>query len=228
MTNPHNHARTARAALLVLPLAACLLAPGCGEKKEEAAPPPPVSAPPPPPPDPLENVKLDPRVEFPPERAPTNPALAEAVAAISNAIVKSDHAALRPLLARRDQSVLDDLVARGDWKLETERLERVRVCTLTTEEGMVKLALGLQNADGADLIAFEGSDSGGSWVFTGLAIEPAMARTAKDLDGVELKIRNVVVAAADKPAEAPKAEKPKEETGEESSDEGTSQPAAIP
>lgn len=196
------------ATIIILPLAGC--------PKEEAPVAAPVVSAPPPPPDPWEGITLAAKVEFPKEKGPSDGNLLRATVDLANALAKGDEAAMMPLLSRRDQSVLKDLAERGEWKTQTANLELVRVCALNVEDGKAKLGLGVQDKAGAYLLAFEGENAGGSWTFSGLAIEPKTARAAADLDGVELNIRPISVAAA-AAAPVPPAPKPEDAQPEESS-----------
>ncbi len=210
-----------RAGLSLAAVAAMLVLAGC--PKEEAPVAAPVVSAPPPPPDPWEGITLAAKVEFPKEKGPSDANLLRAAVDLANALAKGDDAAMMPLLSRRDQSVLKDLAERGEWKTQTANLELVRVCALSVEDGKAKLGLGVQDKAGAYLLAFEGENAGGSWTFSGLAIEPKTARAAADLDGVELKVRPITVAAAAAaPTPAPKPEDapPEEPSSSPSSSSG--------
>ncbi len=136
--------------------------------------------------DPLENLQLDPRVQFPRERAPASPEQAKAVADLANAVATGDDSSLSGMLDRPMRAVLEDLVASGDWGSSTSGIEVVRVVSLEGDDTQFSVGLGVQDPDGAYLLAWEGRAEGDTWIFSGLAAEDVTAPRASDLDGASL------------------------------------------
>lgn len=162
-------------ALVALPLGVA----GCGKKAEEK--PKQTYAPPPPPPlAPLEDLKMDPRVQFPQSREPSTRALAEGIAKLASAIVSGDEVSLAEMLDDTGNDVLNTLVNSGQWSKETKGIEAVRVCVLNEADGgaTCQLGLGVQDEHGAFLLAWSGQRRGDTWVFT-----PA---PLKEIDGAQL------------------------------------------
>jgi hypothetical protein len=106
---------------------------GCS--KPPPPPPPPAPTPPPPPPP---NIKLedvsqelhaDARVQVAPglEVGPSETDLAKAVVQLANAIAKGDSKAVRPMLTRSAQTILDTLDSEGGWTAGTSKIEAVRI-----------------------------------------------------------------------------------------------------
>ncbi len=159
-------------------------------EKKKAPPPPP---PPPPPvaaaPDwTLEDIKMDPRVQFPESRTPSTRELAQSVADLASAIITGNDTEMSSLLDPIDHAVMSDLVSSGGWKDGTSGIEAVRVCVLEEGEGKnsCRLGLGVQDKMGAYLLAWTGSASGEDWMFQGLAIVPQLADRVATLDGVAM------------------------------------------
>jgi hypothetical protein len=124
--------------LLTAGLAASLFLPSCGKKPEPPPPPPP-----PPPqivvPDPVDiqairqELGADARVQIARGVETTERDIAEAVIRFANAWAKGDANALRPMLARGDRAILDDLRSRGEWESEVRKIEQVRVVYLNQD-----------------------------------------------------------------------------------------------
>jgi len=173
---------------LAMTLGANALLGGCEKKK----PPPP----PPPPPPPvakgpdwtLEDIEMDPRVQFPEARTPSSRELAQAVADLASAIVTGNDAEMMAMLDPIDHAVMSDLVTAGDWKSGTSSIEAVRVCVLEEgdDKGSCRLGLGVQDAMGAYLLAWTGAADSSEWTFQGLSIMPQLADRVATLDGVAM------------------------------------------
>lgn len=162
----HLRRSVARSALV---LGAAFLVVGVGgcEKKQAQRPAPPVVAPPRPALAPLEDLEMDPRVQFPQSREPSTRELAEGIAQLASSIVSGDEASLAEVLDENGNAVLNALVDSGMWSKESGRIEAVRVCVLSEEENgsACQLGLGVQDSDGAYLLAWSGQKSGETWVF---------------------------------------------------------------
>lgn len=155
---------------------------GC-EKK--APPPPPVvtSTAPPAPTWSLEDIDMDARVQFPEGKVPSSLELAEAVAALASAIASGDEKGMSEVLDATDREVLRDLVGSGEWKSGTSGIEAVRVCVLSEgdDKKSATLGLGVQDKDGAFMLAWTGREAG-TWRFQGMAIMPLLADRVAMLD----------------------------------------------
>jgi len=161
--------------------------PACNKEDDNKAATKQAVAPPPPPPSPLENIKLDPRVEFPNAMEPSTTAIAQGVASLASAIVNGNTSNFRDMLAAPDQAVLASLSESGDWKESTEGIELARVVALNeTDLGDIELGLAIQAESGAYLLAWRGSQTSGSWTFTAMPITSKTADNARDLDGIDL------------------------------------------
>lgn len=161
---------------------------GCEKKKE--APPPVVTAPPPPPAPVvhLDDIKMDPRVQFPDTRLPSTQELAEAIASLANAIAKGDSAALGSLLDDADRTVLKDMDSAGEFKRGTSGIEAVRVSVLreSDDKQSAEVGLGIQDKEGAYLLGWKGVLANGSWTFHAMAIAPTSAARVSMLDDEEM------------------------------------------
>jgi len=137
--------------------------------------------------DPMAGLEMDPRVQFPRERAPATPELAQSVAALASAIAAGDADRLRELVDPPTAAVLDELVGTGAWQEETGAIEVGRVVALESQEESAKVGLAVQDPRGAYLLGWEGSNLRGGWVFTGFAVQGAPeASRAAQLDGAAL------------------------------------------
>ena len=93
----------------------------------------PQPAPPPPAEITLESVAqsehADPRVQFAPDLKveESNLELAKAIIHLADAFARGDAKALKPLLSRRAQALLDDLQTSGQWEESTKQIEAVRI-----------------------------------------------------------------------------------------------------
>lgn len=159
---------------------------GCGAEEEPAPPPAPVVQAPPPRVDPMIGIELDPRVQWPEETHPSTPELAQAVADLANALARADAESFANKLTPEDAMLTRELVTFGLWQKQMERVEAVRVCVLNeVSDTEAELGIGLQTANGAYLIAFEGETSS-PWVFTGFGITNIEAPRVAMLDGSPL------------------------------------------
>ena len=167
-----------------LALAIPLGMPGCEKKQKQ------VQAPPPPPPprrlDPLEDLDMDPRVQFPEAREPSTRELAEAIAEFSSALVRGDDATLSAMMDADGRTVLSALKSSGHWKAETSRIEAVRVCTLEEADDAVRLGLGIQDPEGAYVLAWTGTPDGDSYTFSPLPMEYVQRDSVAMLDELPL------------------------------------------
>lgn len=204
---------------LLLASVACaglMVSAGC-EKKEEKTQNAPAPAPPPPPPKPrvsLEGLKLHPKFQFPDDRLPGSQEVAGAIAAFGSSIASGDHAAMKPMLSPSDQSVLATLVQQGDWKTQNDALSVVRVCVINEiSSGTFQVGFGVQDEQGAFLLAWEATGEGSSWTYRGLAIEPRFGQSAAELDGAQIVLLGMPSPKAE-PAKglAPTAQKVKDES----------------
>lgn len=183
---------------LSLLAAACgLMLVGCDKREapQQAAPAPVVSKPV----DPMDGIELHPKVRWAADKyVPVSPEQAQAIAALANALAAGDADKAKSVLDSADQAVLSDLIAYGEWADQTTGIEEVRVCVLSqNEDKTVSLGLGLQDALGAYMVAWKGSDSGSAWVFSGMAIEPITAASAAMLEGAELRAPVIAGAAVE-------------------------------
>ncbi len=135
---------------------------------------------------PLDEIDLDSRVEFPEDRAPQNREAAVAVAGLASAIASGDSDGLGVWLSPGFMPVLSDLVDDGSWNSSTGEIEVVRVCSLDHDEDHMRLALGIQDSEGAYLLGWDGSLKGTRWRFEPIAIESQYAMAASDLDDAPL------------------------------------------
>jgi len=206
MTSPVDRFPALRFPVRAGALCAAILLAGCGgsessssQNAPQQAAPPPRAYEPPPPASSLAGVKLHPKVQFPRERLPSTQEATDAVAAFASALAGGDHAAFGAMLAPLDRAVLNPLVASGEWRRLTDGIKVVRVCVISEPSAAaIQVGLGIEDADGAFLSAWEGTPGTGGYLFTAMAVEPKTASKASDLDGAALNIR-----------EAPKVEPPK-------------------
>lgn len=135
---------------------------------------------------PLEDIDMDPRVQFPEQRAPAERTQAQAVARLASAIASGDNSAFANLIEPSYRTILTSLVDEGSWNESTSEIETVRVAVLESDAEMLRVGLAIQDARGAYLLAWSGNKSGDSWSFEPIAIEPQYAPTAADLDDAPL------------------------------------------
>lgn len=161
---------------------------GCGEEEKPPPPPPkPVAKAPEPELSPLEELPMDPRVQFPEERAPASRSMAEAIAGLASAIATGDADQAAEWLAEPDRMVLDQLIESGGWGKATSALEIVRVCVLEQTDQTCTVGLGVQDSEEAYLLAWDGASTDGQWTFTARPLVEITAPVAADLDGAELR-----------------------------------------
>jgi hypothetical protein len=183
--------------IVVAAFAMALSALGAGCSGEEEAPAPVVVAPPPPPPvDPMANLKLHAKVQFPAERAPTTPELAQAVATLASALAKGDAAGAKAVLDGDASELIDAMVESGEWKTGTEGIEAVRVCVLseTSDATGATVGLGVQDEQGAYLLAWRGSAVDGVWRFEPMPLINTEAAQVALLDGSAMESRTLPAA----------------------------------
>lgn len=133
-----------------------------------------------------DQLNLAPGAQFPAERIPVEESPARAIAALVSAFARGDDTTLRNMLDRADVAVLDELIESGSWRDATDATQTVRVCTVETNNGIVRVALGFEDDQGAYLLAFEGVEARGDWKFKSLAIASPPAARASDLDGTPI------------------------------------------
>jgi len=142
--------------------------------------------------DPLQGLTLDERVEFPAINAPSSRSVAESVAALAGAIAQGDAKSLHSMLDKPSQTILDQLVESDAWRLATDSITKVRICSIEEDGQTIRVGLGIENADGAYLLGWEGERVGSGWLYAGIALEtPMAAETAAQLDGSSLLARLV-------------------------------------
>lgn len=187
-----NPVELRRAALLISASAIVALA-GCGEKEAPkqqnksaggmtapSAPAPRASA---------ANLKLHPKVQFPDDRMPESPEMAEAIAKLAAAIAGGSADGLQAMIAPADRLVLDMLVASGEWKRRSDAVKIVRVCVINQpSDGPMQVGFGVQDSAGAFLMGWSGSPGGSGFTFANMPIESRLAAEATALDGAELKL----------------------------------------
>lgn len=145
----------------------------------------------------ISDLRLHPKVQFPEERIPADPEEAQAVADLASAVASGDADALRALVSPVDATVLGMLVDSGQWSRQVEATQVVRVCVINhPADGSWQVGLGVQDSLGAFLMGWEASGSGRPWTFASLPIEPRLASSAVELDGVELKLLGLPAARA--------------------------------
>lgn len=190
MTNPKrtdNHTRLGLAlACLTLPVVLS----ACGKKEEQTADsgaytPAPVAPPPAPRLRPAD-LGLAPKVQFPAELMPVNEDEARGVASLANAVADGDADALAAMLDRADAALLAELRESGDWESSTAAASAVRVVALESTGASVRVGLAIEDAAGAYLLGWEGTQSRGAWSFRALPVVSPPASKASDLDGVAL------------------------------------------
>lgn len=135
------------------------------------------------------SIKTHPKVQFPDERMPDSPEMAQAIADLAAAIASGSADGLKAIASPADRLVLEMLVASGEWKRRSDAVKVVRVCVINQPvDGPMQVGLGVQDSSGAFLMGWTGADAGGAWSFANMPIEPRVAADALALDGAELKI----------------------------------------
>lgn len=177
---------------------AATLAVGCEEKKKAVAP-----APPPPPPRVvipdkievqalLQELKSDARVQFPDAAAPTDRSLAESVIQFANAIATGDSGAMRGMLDRAGQAVLDDLVGTGGWDDATKKIEAVRVVRLNQsgyDQPSAMVATAIQEPGGAYVLLWAAKPGGDRYIFSPQLAASGVKARASEWDSAEVEGR---------------------------------------
>lgn len=169
---------------------------GCEKKK----PPPP---PPPPPPRPevvipdkvevqalLQQLGSDARVQFAPAAAPTDRSLAEGVIRLADALARGDAPAMRGLLDRAGQAILDDLVGTGGWEDGTKSIEAVRVVRVNQsgyERPAASVATAIQEPGGAYVLVWQASPAGDGYVFSPRLASTAVKTRASEWDNAQVE-----------------------------------------
>jgi hypothetical protein len=194
--------RAAAAAAAGALLASALFLSACDKKAPQAAAPPPQQAPAPQPEaapaDPREGLALAPKVVFAPDAKPETKEQAQAAAALAGALASGDAARLRDLLDEPARAVLDELQDSGAWAETTKGIEQVRICAVEPSEDALRLGLAVQDDSGAYLLAWDGREIDGRFLFTGLALaQDASHETAAEFDGVALTPRIVPTVRAE-------------------------------
>lgn len=167
----------------------------------------------------LANLKLDKKVQFPEERAPSSQEAAVAIGAFASALASGNDQQMATLMGARDKALLDVMVQSGQWTEQARQIKTVRICSLTETDSGLQVGLGVQDALGAYLLGWEATPEGAGFVFSGMAIEPKFAEDVKQLDGASLSLAKLPepkaapaakVAVDDKKPteEAPPAERP--------------------
>lgn len=178
---------------LVLGLGAVLLLGGC-KKPPPPPPPPPPRKVAPPPPEPIDvaslvqSMNVDARVEFAEAAAPVDRGLAEAAIHLADAFARGDDGALRGMLDKGDQRILDRLLASEQWWEETEKLEAVRV-TYVSASGVEspevsQVGIALQDPEGAYLLTWDARKVFDDWVFAAVGSGGEERHRASEWDGV--------------------------------------------
>ena len=178
--------------LLALALASIAFAvPSCGENGDESdTGPAQVAPPPPPPPSPLEDLRLDRRVQFPESQEPSTREIAELVAEFASVFATGDATRAAEMISEADRAVLERLIERGLWSSSEKGIELVRVVSLSEpSDEEIRVGLAVQTAEGAYLTAWSGQRTNGSWRFSALPIESTTAQNARELDGIDLTSR---------------------------------------
>lgn len=163
-------------------------------------------------------------VEYPTPRIPSDAALARAIADFAGALKSGDADALRPLLTEEGQAVLSTLVESGDWPGASSAIDSVRVCTVLESGPTASVGLGVRDDSGAYLTGWAAISDGGTWTFSGLAIEPATASSLSALDGSPLTELALPIAGAPTIDQAAPAAPTDEPTAPQPSQPSTARP----
>lgn len=208
MTNPNQpDSARRRPGLVSMTLVALLsaslaFAPGCSKPKKKPPPPPPPKPVAPPPPEPVDIQALmqelhpDARVKFADGQAPADRTLAEGVIHLADYIAKGDAKAMKKMLDRSAQTVLDELVSTGSWGDETKKIEQVRVVYLSdTSEpkpDSATVGIAIQDPAGAYMLGWTLKREGENWV-AAAAPAPADSKSrASDFDGTRVSAASSV------------------------------------
>lgn len=154
----------------------------------------------------MDSMKPDARVSYPQAHAPVDESLARALVTLADAFAKGDADKLRSMLDTSAQTLLDGMLASGDWASETKRIEEVRVIKLGEEPGDSAESTGgaatfaIQIPGAAYTLGFRGTKTGSNWIFTGAASPAGTKPRASDWENT----------TPEPPPEAPAPEAPKE------------------
>ncbi|MCC6660115.1 MAG: hypothetical protein IT437_04435 [Phycisphaerales bacterium] len=182
MTSRNNTLRVA----CLLGLAGLIAVTGCEKKKPPPPPPPPVIVRPPPPKVEVEallqELKSDARVQFAEAAAPTDRTLAEGAIRLADAIARGDSAALRKMLDRGGQHILDELVNTAEWADETAKIEAVRIAQMQPLGGGSIVTTAIQEPGGAYVLNWTAAQVGDGIVFSPLTAASGTKPRASDWD----------------------------------------------
>lgn len=178
-------------------LAAAAMLPGCGKKEDQSqqtSAPVAVKVA-----DPMDGITLHAKVQWPDKYKPATAAQAQAVAALANALASGDAELAKGVLDQADRDLLADMIALGEWTSQTGGIEAVRVCVLreTEDKATLILGLGVQDALGAYMLAWNGNNGADPITFAGMAIQPVTASAVAMLDDAELKPPVIAAAAVE-------------------------------
>lgn len=227
-----NHNFPTPAKVLTLSAALMLLAVGTSCSKEEPSPPPASESTssnfqddqftPPPRPEPQRpSIELAQGVTFPETLIPSDEPLAQSIATLASALKTGDVQSMSTVLTKQSQSVLNSLVETGQWAKATQRIQQVRIVTVTDASDAPQVGIGIQESGQAYLLAWEGSMNDGLWQFDGLAIEPRTVDSIDQLDGTLLALRALPSAAPLEEIIEPEANDPRREQAQENTSSGT-------
>lgn len=163
-------------------LTASMLLAACGKEEE----------PPPPPPPPvntgpdwtLDDITLDPRVQFPAAYLPDTEDQAQAIADLAAAILNGDSGSVRSSLATGHSAAVDILVTEGKWDSSTQEGRLIRIVNVLSEEGQLLVALGWEGDGIAFPLAFSTVDADSPISFTPYPINGRTEQRAAALDGI--------------------------------------------
>ncbi len=188
MTNPTpkrpDALRRAGLGLLSGVLGAALLVGCSSEEPEEQTYTPP---PPPPPSWTLDDIDKHYLVQFPEEFKPETREMAQAMADLASGLVSGDEELLRMRIGASSDLMLIDLLLRENaW--ESGDLKAARICNLDTDSdaGTPLVGIGLENNEGAYMLAWQANDADGTWTFSSKAIQVPRATTVAMLDGAKM------------------------------------------
>ncbi len=194
-------------------------------KPPEPPPPAPPPAPPPPKPEPVQidplrqAMKVDARVQFPQEKAPTSEDLARGILTLADALVRGDSAKLQGMLDPTANTALANLTSSGEWEESTGKIEAIRVVRVNSsgEGGLVTLAI--QDPDGAYILNWSATKSGERLVFAGAPAADGVKPRASDWDRPGLSLDPKLASSGPAPTEqsadgdsARKSDEPKQES----------------
>ncbi|VAX36845.1 hypothetical protein MNBD_PLANCTO03-1177 [hydrothermal vent metagenome] len=138
----------------------------------------------------LQTMGVDARVEFAASEAPVDRGLAESAIRLADAFARGDDEALRQMLDKGDQQMLDQLMASEQWWDETDRIEAVRVVSIDAGSRLVEgpqstqVMLAVQDPDGAYLLGWSGRKVFEDWVFSAVPSNGEERARASAWDGM--------------------------------------------